>query len=188
MKALHKLFTVSLLFFLTGTAVSAQSVYLATGGNVNFFSETPLENIDASSQSMTAVLTSSTGEVMFTVPMRTFKFKKSLMEEHFNEKYVESEKYPKATFKGKINEGINWQRDTVAGVTASGTFTLHGVARDITEKGTLKVEDGKIYLSVNFLVALKDYNIEVPKVVTQSIAEVIKVSLHCTFVPYVKKT
>ena len=164
-----------------------QSVYLATGGKASFFSATSMENIDAVTQSMTGVLTAATNDVIFTVPLRTFKFKSALMEEHFNEKYVESEKYPKSTFKGKINEKIDWTRDTVATVTATGDMTLHGVTKTTTETGKLTIKEGKINLEVVIDVALKDYNIEVPKIVTQSIAEVIKVTMNCTFVPYVKK-
>ncbi|MBK7967025.1 MAG: YceI family protein [Bacteroidetes bacterium] len=167
--------------------VIAQKVFLATGGMVHFFSKTPLEDIEAETKSMTAVLTSVTNKIQFTVPMRTFKFDKSLMEEHFNEKYVESEKYPKAVFKGVINETLDWTSDTVAEVTATGTFELHGVTREVTEKGTLKIVGDKINLVVVFNIVLADYKIRIPKVVTKNIAEVIKVNIECDFVPYVKK-
>lgn len=167
--------------------VIAQKVFLATGGMVHFFSATPMENIEAESKSMTAVLTTVTNKIQFSVSMRTFKFDKSLMEEHFNEKYVESEKYPKATFKGVINENLDWSRDTVADVTATGTFELHGVTKEITEKGKLKIVGDKINLVVIFNVVLADYKIRIPKVVTMNIAEVIKVDMDCDFAPYVKK-
>ncbi len=166
---------------------SAQHVFIATGGKVSFFSETPVENIDAHTESMTSVLTTTTQDIQFTVPMRTFKFKKALMEEHFNEKYVESELYPKSTFKGKINDTLDWSSDTTLEVSASGEFYLHGVTKSITEKGKISISEGKIHLEVNFNIALKDYNIEIPKIVTKSIAENIRVSLSCDYVPYVKK-
>lgn len=167
--------------------VRAQKVFLATGGKVHFFSATPMENIEAESKSMTGVLTTVTNKILFTVSMRTFKFEKSLMEEHFNEKYVESEKYPKATFKGIINESLDWSRDTTAQVTATGIFELHGVAKEITEKGTLKIVGDKINLVVVFNIALADYKIRIPKVVMMNIAEVIKVNMECDFIPYAKK-
>jgi hypothetical protein len=85
-----------------------QTIFLATGGKVSFFSETKAENIDATTSSMTSVLNTATGEIAFTVPMRTFKFKKSLMEEHFNEKYVESEKYPKSAFDNNFSSKCNF--------------------------------------------------------------------------------
>jgi polyisoprenoid-binding protein YceI len=182
-----KYILVTLLLLSISSNVIGQKVYLATGGMVHFFSKTPLEDIEAETQSMTAVLTTVTNKIQFTVPMRTFKFDKSLMEEHFNEKYVESEKYPKATFKGVINENVDWSKDTVMEVTATGTFELHGVTREITEKGTLKIAGDKINLVVVFNIVLADYKIRIPKLVTKNIAEVIKVNLNCDFLPYVKK-
>jgi len=187
MLMLKKLIIVASFFLFVIPSTQAQKVFIATGGKVNFFSATPLENIDANTQSMTAVLTTVTNKILFTVPMRTFKFEKSLMEEHFNEKYVESETYPKAGFKGVINEQIDWLRDTVATVTATGSFELHGVTREITETGTLKVEGERISLDVTFDVKLADYKIRIPKVVMMNIAEIIKVSLNANFIPYVKK-
>jgi hypothetical protein len=182
-----KTILVTILFLGIAPSVIAQKVFLATGGMAYFFSATPLENIEAKSQSMTSVLTTGSNKIQFTIPMRTFKFDKSLMEEHFNEKYVESEKYPKAAFKGVINEVIDWSRDTVASVTATGTFDLHGVTKEITEKGTLKIVGDKINLVVAFDIPLADYKIRIPKVVTKSIAEVIRVNIDCDFIPYVKK-
>jgi hypothetical protein len=178
-----------LIFTLVAMAagVQAQNIFLATGGKVSLFSSTPLENIDATTESATSVITTSTNSIQFTVPMRTFKFKKALMEEHFNEKYVESEKFPKSTFKGKINEAINWNRDTVATVTATGDFFLHGVTKQRTETGKLTIKNGKIYLDISFSVLLKEYEIEVPKVVTQSVAETISINGSFTYTVYQKK-
>lgn len=171
---------------LFGGTLQAQKVFIANGGRVHFFSETPMENIEAVTNSMSSVLNTSNNTIAFTVPMRTFSFDKSLMEEHFNEKYVESELYPKSTFNAKINEAINWDRDTVADVTATGEFFLHGVTRTITEKGKLTISKGTIGLSVVFNVALRDYKIQVPKLVTKNIAESIRVDLSCSYAPYKK--
>lgn len=165
----------------------AQSVYIATGAKAHFFSETVLENIDAKSESMTSVLSITTNEIQFSVPLRTFKFEKSLMEEHFNEKYVESETYPKTSFKGKLNETIDWTKDTLMIVTATGDLNLHGVTKTITEQGKLTIKKGTIRIETAFTIALKDYNILVPKVVSQSVAENIKVDVDCNYMPYVKK-
>ena len=182
-----KYILVTLLFISIASSVSAQKVFLANGGMAYFFSATPLENIEAKSQSLTSVLTTGSNKILFNIPLRTFKFDKSLMEEHFNEKYVESEKYPKASFKGVINETIDWSRDTVLTVTATGTFDLHGVTKETTEKGTLKITGDKINLVVAFDITLADYKIRIPKVVTTNIAEVIRVNIECDFIPYVKK-
>lgn len=177
----------ALILMLATQGSDAQGVLLATGGKVSFFSETPMENIDATSQSATSVITTSSNAIQFTIPVRTFKFKKALMEEHFNEKYVESEKFPKSTFKGKINESINWSRDTVANVTATGVMDLHGVNKMITENGKLTIRNGLVALDFNFMIALKDYSIEVPKLMNQSVAENIKVTGSFQYKPYEKK-
>ncbi len=168
-------------------SLKAQGIFVATGGSSSFFSETPVENIDAHTTSVTSVLNTNKNEVLFTVPMRTYKFKKSLMEEHFNEKYVESEKYPNASFKGTINETIDWTKDGVYSVTATGVFNLHGVEKTLTESGKLIIKDSKITLESNFIIKLVDYKIEVPKLVASNIAEEIPIKLSCLYQPYQKK-
>lgn len=184
---MKKILSVLFVVVIAATKISiGQTVFLATGGTVSFFSETPAENIDAITTSMTSVLNTGTGDIAFTVPMRTFKFKKSLMEEHFNEKYVESEKYPKAAFKAKVNEKIDWTKNGVYNVTATGTFDLHGVTKEVTEKGKLTINDNKILLECNFKVSLKDYKIEVPSIVSSVIADLIDVKMSCTYQPYKK--
>lgn len=168
------------------TASFAQPIYNCRDGEATFYSETPVENIDAVSKNMSVVLNTTTGEVVFIVPYTSFKFKKALMQEHFNEKYMESDKYPNATFKGKINERVSFTKDTVMQVTATGVFNCHGVDQKRTEKATITVKDGKIQIKGEFKVALKDHNIEVPKVVIQNIAEIIEVKFDAQLNPYKK--
>src|SRR6266446_7070845 len=97
-------------FFLT-FFVQAQSTYKSKEGEVSFFSKAPIEDIEAYNQNINSLLNISTGDIAFIIPIREFKFKKPLMEEHFNEKYMESDKFPTATFKGKINEKIDFTAD-----------------------------------------------------------------------------
>ncbi len=171
---------------LQGDKLNAQSIYLATGGNGSFFSETSVENIDAKTNSLTSVLNIASKEIAFTVPLRTFKFKSALMEEHFNEKYVESEKFPNSTFKGKINEVIDWTKDGVYDITATGVMSLHGVEQPRTEKGKATVKEGKITVNCIFNVKLTDYKIEVPKLVMANIASDMNITVNCTYAPYKK--
>lgn len=168
------------------TTTHAQNIFNCKDGESSFYSETPIENIDATSSGMNVVLNTSNGNMVFIVPYTSYKFKKALMQEHFNEKYMESDKYPNAMFKGKINEQIILTKDTTMEVTATGVFSCHGVDKTITEKGTLTVLNGTISLKGAFKVALKDYNIEVPKVVVQNIAEVIDVKFSANLFPYKK--
>ena len=175
-----------LLMVLVVQCAVSQPVYLATGGTCSFFSATPVENIDAHSTSMSSVLNTNTKELLFKVPISTFKFKKALMQEHFNEKYLESEKFPYAEFKGRLNESVDFSKDSTMQVTATGVLNMHGVDKSITETGTLTIKEGKIEISCDFKVAIKDYKITIPKIVVANIAEVVDVKLECIYSPYKK--
>ena len=183
MKKLFLIISVSLL----GLTAKAQPIYLAQGAKASFFSTTPVEDIEAISQSMTSVLNSATGEIAFNIPLRTFQFKKALMQEHFNEKYVESDKYPNATFKGKVNETIDWVKEGSYDITATGIINLHGVDKQYTEKGKVTIKEGKISITSEFKVAVKDHNITIPKIVTTNIAEIIDVKLNAEYNSYKKE-
>lgn len=167
------------------SVVNAQ-IYLATGGKCSFFSSTPVEDIHATSETLNSVLNTSTGEIQFKVPLTSFHFKKALMQEHFNENYVESDKYPFATFKGTINEKIDYTKDGVYEITATGIFTIHNIGKNHTETGKLTVKDGRLQLEGAFKVALKDHRIEVPKIVIANISQIIDVKFSCTYLPYQK--
>ena len=184
-KCIKKLLVPLLLTFLLNA--SAQGVYKSSEGEVSFFSKAPLENIEAHNKSLTSLINTSTREVVFVVPIRNFKFAKTLMQEHFNEKYLESDKYHDATFKGKINESIDFTKDGEYKVTASGTMTIHGVEKQVTDSGTLKIKSGTLLLNSAFMIALKDYNIKIPTLVIKNIADVIPVKLNASYLPYKKE-
>ena len=181
-----KIILLIICFVVVGIKANTQTIYLAQGAKTSFFSATPIEDISATSESMTSVLNISTNEIAFNVPIRTFQFKKALMREHFNEKYIESDKYPNATFKGKINEKIDWTRDGTYDITATGVLTLHGVDKQHTEKGKAVVKDGKINITSSFKAAVKDHNITIPKIMMTNIAEIIDVHLNADYTPYKK--
>jgi hypothetical protein len=155
----------------------AQNLYKSSQGKVTFFSEAPLENIQATNRAVTSVLKPATGEVAISIPVRSFKFQKALMEEHFNENYLETDKYPQATFTGKINQEVDLQSTAEQQITVDGTLTLHGVAQQRQFPVTLKVQHGKITGHSKFQVKLADHQIEIPKLVFQNLAEVVDVTL-----------
>jgi hypothetical protein len=178
-----------ILFFvlcLLGSGSYAQSIFNCRDGEVSFYSETPLENIDATSKGLNVVLNSVNGEIVLIVPYTSFKFKKALMQEHFNEKYMESDKFPNATFKGKLNETFSITKDTTMEISANGVFNCHGVDKKQNYTATMTIREGKINIKGAFKVSLKDHNIEVPKVVLQNIAEIIDVKFDATLIPYKK--
>ncbi|MES2565451.1 MAG: YceI family protein [Bacteroidota bacterium] len=154
---------------------------------ISFFSKSPLEDIDATNKKAVIVLKTTTNDIQFGVPMVGFKFPKPLMEEHFNENYVESEKFPTCTFKGKINETIDYTKDGEHKVTTKGTLNLHGVSKEIEAPGTLTIKGKEITIVSAFKVRVADYNIKVPSLYVQNIAEVVDVKVNAVLEPYEKK-
>lgn len=175
-------FTVLIPFYL-----SAQNLYTATSSEIRFFSEAPLENIEAVNKDAKSLINTATNEVAVVIGIRQFKFEKPLMEEHFNENYMESDKYKTADFKGKINQEIDFTQNGEYDVTVSGKLTIHGVTQDRTIAGKIKISDNKIYVSSKFPVALKDHNIKIPKAVIKNIAETVDVTVNIIYEPKVSK-
>lgn len=168
------------------TSISSAQIYMAKTCEIVFFSEAPLENIEAKNTAAKPILNTSTNDIAIRVPIKGFVFAKPLMQEHFNENYMESDKYPNGTFKGKINEKIDYTRDGTHKVTVTGKLDIHGVEKDRTLEGTLTIKGGEITLNSKFWVALEDHKITVPKVVFQNIADKILVTINSTLIPYKK--
>lgn len=152
--------------------------------NISFFSDGPVEDIAAVSKSAQMVLNASTNEIALKVSIKSFDFDKELMEEHFNEKYMESDKFPNATFSGKIRDTINYKVDGIYTVTVVGKLTMHGVEKPRTIQGTLTIKGGELFVDCKFTVALKDHAIEVPTLVAQNIAETVDVTIKTTLTLY----
>ncbi|MBO9702083.1 MAG: YceI family protein [Sporocytophaga sp.] len=152
--------------------------------NVSFFSETPLENIDAASNAGKGLINLATDSLVFKIPVNSFHFKNSLMQDHFNENYMETETYPDAWFKGKLNTPINNTTPGKTDVLVTGFLNIHGVKLYREIKGILNInEDGTILLSSDFMVKLKDHNIKVPSIVWEKIAEEVLVKVRGNFIP-----
>ncbi|MDB5274566.1 MAG: YceI family protein [Chitinophagaceae bacterium] len=172
----------SLVFVFSGSlyvvAQSNTSMYKSIKSSVQFFSETPIENIDAISKSMVSAINTSNQNVAAVIAIKTFHFNNAFMEEHFNEKYMESDKYPKATFSGLINEKINFKEPGSYKITVTGKLNIHGVEKVRTISGTLTIDPSmKLNLHTTFDVKLVDHHIEVPQLVMQKVAEVIRVTI-----------
>ncbi|WP_316832610.1 YceI family protein [Pedobacter aquatilis] len=151
--------------------------YVASDVKANLFSSTPVEDIKAQSNKTNAVIISKTGEVAFQLPIKSFEFEKKLMQEHFNENYMESDKYPTATFKGTLENNINWAKDGEYTVNAKGTLTVHGVSKARTIPGKITIKNGLVSIYTSFDVACTDHNIEIPTLVFAKIAKVINVKI-----------
>lgn len=169
--------------------VAAQSRYFTRTGHIWFFSEAPLENIEAHNKSVSSFISFDTGELVFSVPMRNFEFRKSLMQEHFNENYLESEKYPRGTFKGKITniQTIDFRKDGLYPAKVTGELTIHGVTRTVSADGTLEVKGGRVGAKSTFTITPEEYNIEIPLLVRQHVAKVIQINVDLQYEPYIAK-
>lgn len=158
---------------------SAQK-YELTSSEVSFFSEAPLENIEAHNTQTTSLFNVASGEIAFVVPIKGFQFKKSLMQEHFNENYMESDKYPNGTFKGKVS-GYDPEKSGKQTAVAVGDLTIHGVTQKVRIEGTLQFQPGKAIMNAKFPVKLTDHDIEIPTVVFFNIAEVVEVTVQLEY-------
>lgn len=169
-----------------GLNVSAQQ-FACKGGKVHFFSKSPIEDIEAISKSAVCVINTITTKVVAKIPVKTFSFKDKLMEEHFNENYLETDIFPNASFDAVIVEKIDFTKDGEYDVTLKGVLDLHGVKQNREIKGKITVKNGQIVKAkADFIVKLADHKIKIPKAVMMNIAEEIKIDLDFDFAPYTK--
>ena len=180
-----KLILLVVLYFAFIAAVSAQN-YAGRNIKASIFSSTPVEDIKAATNSATAVLISAKQEIAVQVPIKGLEFDKKLMQEHFNENYMESDKYPLAKFKGIIEPIIDWKKDGIYPVTAKGMLTVHGVDQARTINGKITIKNGVITLNSSFDVACAAHQIKIPSLVFTKIAEVIKVTIQGALTPLTK--
>ena len=169
--------TLIMIIMLAVSCVVQAQIVTSRNAKLSFFSEAPIENISAESNTGVSALDLSTKSVYFKVPMRSFLFKKSLMQEHFNENYMESDKYPYAEFNGKINEQIDLTKDGIYPVSVQGDLNIHGVTKSYNVKAELKVRGGDITANSTFPVKLADHGIKIPRLVIKNIAEIVQVTV-----------
>lgn len=172
-------------FVLLAVVSQAQDKYFTKTGKIEFYSKAPMEDIEAKNKTVAAILDTKTGALQFSVLMKGFEFPKALMQEHFNENYIESDKYPRGEFKGTItnNSAIDYTKEGTYTAKVKGQLTIHGVTKNIETTGTLKVDGGKIDATSVFNILLSDYKIKIPSVVKEKLSNNIKVSVDCQLEP-----
>jgi hypothetical protein len=175
------------LFFMAMTiaVVGHAQKYISEKTFVSFYSHATIEDIKAENKKASSVFDTTNGDIAFSVPIKDFVFAKTLMQEHFNEKYMETEKFPKSTFQGKII-GFDPAKKGKQSVKAEGKITLHGVTRDLDVPGTMEVQGNRILMKSVFVAKLVDYKITRPEIMFQKIAEQVEVTIDFTFKPYEK--
>ena len=189
MLTMKKQILILLAIFACTAALSAQN-YFTRDGKVKFdaTNANSPEQIEALSNTGTCVLDASTGKMQWAVLVKGFRFEKALMQEHFNENYMDSGKYPKATFSGNITNlsEVNLAQAGTYNAIVSGKMTIHGKTQDITTNGAVTVGEGTIKLNAGFSVLLADYDISIPGLVADKVGKEAKILIDATLTPMKK--
>lgn len=172
------------LVFLLACLAGFSQKYKSFDSYIRFFSDAPMEDIEAINEDASSIIDLENNAIVMVVPIKSFDFKKKLMQEHFNENYLESDKYPKATFKGKIQDW-NGEKGTNS-ATAVGTLEMHGVTNEVSISGEITYDGQSLEISTVFPIRLEDYKIKIPKAVFYNIAEEVEVTAKFEYKPYEK--
>ena len=176
--------TICTILFLGSSFREPLSIINIQKSNITFRSDAPLELIKASSTELRGVIETVKKEFGFSVSIKSFQgFNSTVQKEHFNENYLESEKYPTAVFTGKIIEDVDFTKNNTFSVRAKGILTIHGVPQERIIKSDLTIHNGVISIRSNFTVLLADHNIPIPKVVHEKVASEIKVDVNAELKP-----
>lgn len=175
--------TLSFLFIAFFIINAKAQIYIGEKTKLSFFSSTSLENIDAVNSNTKPLFNIKTGAFAMKAQQTEFKFKSSFMQEHYNENYMESEKFPFATFIGKVNEVVDYSKDGTTQVTMTGKLSMHGVELPRTISGSVIVANGVITMDSKFDVVVADHKIKVPSLYVAKIAEIINVTFHTEMTP-----
>lgn len=171
--------TIAFLLMLSSSFKEAVSIFNVSKGNITFTSDAPLELIKAGSNELKGIIDAEKKQFAFSVKITSFKgFNSGFQKDHFNENYLESDKYPDATFSGKIIEDVDFNKNEIVTIRAKGLLTVHGVPQQRIIKSDLIIRNGLISIKSNFTVLLADHNIPIPKVVHDKLASEIKVEVN----------
>lgn len=183
-KHVMKRLTIFLIMLGAGLVLNAQK-YMTKNGYIGFYSHTSMEDIKGDNNQAAGVIDISTGEMVFQALIKSFHFDRALMEEHFNENYMESDKFPKSSFKGKITNlsSVNFSTNGKYDVTVEGDLTIHDVTNKISTKGTIEVVTGGLNASAKFNVIPEDYKITIPGVVREKINKNLEVTVLMKYTP-----
>jgi len=170
-----------LVFATLAGSTQAQKIYSTKTGNISFFSNAPLQDIEAKTNQVESKLASN-GQIVFALLIKDFQFDNQKMEDDFNENYMESTKYPKAYFKGNITNisEVDFSKDGSYPAKVKGDLTIHGVTKEITGDGTIEVNGSKVVARSKFDIAVKDYNIG-GALVGKKIANTIAITVNCEY-------
>lgn len=174
-----------LIMLVASLGAIGQGKFISKNAYISFYSSTPLEDILGESNEAVTILNAETGEIAFQALMTTFHFKRALMEEHFNENYMESTKFPKAKFNGKIeNYNSSMLNGPVSDIKVTGILSVHGVDKTINISAKLGLEDGKLVGLSKFKVTPENYGIKIPSLVRDKIGKEMEVTVKADYAPF----
>ena len=179
---MKKLFLIAVILLPGIDKINAQKLLATNTGQVSFYAGTPLEDVRAVNNEADSKMLQKNGQIVFSVLTKGFVFKNALMQDHFNENYMESTKYPKADFKGFITNinTVDFTKDGVYNITAAGDLTIHGVTQKVQSTGTLEVKGTSVIIAAKFKVVLKDYNVTGNYIGTK-IAPEVEITINCKY-------
>lgn len=165
---------------------AAQDIWMTRSAHISFFSSAPLEDIEADNKSVTCIYKPGSGKLAFKVLMKSFRFERAAMQDHFNTQYLHTDEFPNATFSGKLVSAapIDPAVEGSHAVTATGELTIHGISRPVSHAGTVKSSGGRLELHAVFPVLLEDYNVKIPTNYVRNISREIEVTVHAILEPY----
>lgn len=168
--------------FVLSLAASAQKLK-TRNATVSFFSAAPIENIDATNKQVSSILNLENGQFAFLVPIKGFEFEKALMQEHFNENYLESDKFPTAKFSGLIANyaKINLDENVKHTLNLKGTMIIHGESKEIDQEVMIIIENGKLRLKANFNVMASDFGVEIPTAKSDNISNSLAIKVDASY-------
>ena len=183
-----KRLSVLLFLMIIVTAANAQK-FMTKNGYIGFFSHTPMEDIKGDNNQVASVLDITTGELVFQVLVKSFHFDRALMEEHFNENYMESDKFPKSSFKGKITNlsSVNFAKNGTYDVTIDGDLSIRDATNKITTNGKIEIQNGGLVATSKFNISPEDYKITIPSVVKDKINKNLEVTVSIKYSPLASK-
>lgn len=181
-KISYYFFAIVIIVYISTSAYGQQTTIVSNSGKVKFSSEAKMESIEASSYKLKGAIDKSKNTFAFAVDIKSFEgFNSDLQREHFDENYIETDKYPTASFAGKFIEKVDFTNNGTFTIRAKGMFSIHGIQKERIIKGTITINNGNITIDALFNIRLEDHDIKVPKIVYEKIAEEIKIEFNIQF-------
>lgn len=180
---MNKLLTFFFLAFLFADFDTTSNQFITNQGQISFFSYTSVENIEAQNNQVLSIFDASKNEIAISMLMRAFVFKKSLMHEHFNESYIESDIFPKANFQGTVIDFDPSSKETQTRVIR-GLLTIHGITKEVDIKSTIESKNGKYIITGDFSILVKNFDIKIPPILASNIAKNISITFRFEYDRY----